>query len=90
MVYAAKIRATDNAINIGAYNNKSLVPIMAFENRAELKAKLDKIWDDANGFNLIRISRKEVVKWFGSNFCINQYNECCTEYDLNLYDNTQD
>ena len=82
MIYAAQTKATDNAINVGAYTNKPLIPIRTFGTLNEMRTELDRIWAGGDGDNLIRVSRTEVVKWFGKNFGINEHGECCTEYNL--------
>ena len=66
MIYAAKVLKTDNALNVGAYNNRPLVPILAFENKAEFDAEQNRLWqgDRYEGHNLIRVKASEVRKWF--------------------------
>lgn len=89
MIYAAKIKATDSAITVGAYTNKPLCPIIAFENDAERRAELDRIFEGGDGENLIRVTRKQVVGWFGRNFCTRGFSghsaikgrEVCCEWD---------
>jgi hypothetical protein len=81
MIYAAQTKATDNAITFGAYNNKPLVPIRAFENLTEMRSELDKIWDGGDGDNLIRVPRSEVTGWFGKNFQVCSDGRIVAEFD---------
>lgn len=82
MYYAAQTRPTDSAINVGAYNGRPLVNIRAFGSVAEMRAELEKIWEGGDGYNLIRVSRKQVVGWYGSRFTTYLNSDIvCSEYD---------
>jgi hypothetical protein len=72
MIYAAQIKKTDSAITVGAYNNRPLVPVRAFDNKSEFDAEQDRLWqgDRFSGDNLVRVTRKQVEKWFGKTFSI--------------------
>lgn len=80
MIYAAQIKATDNAITVGAYNSRPLCPIRVFDTESERKSELDRIFEGGDGMNLIRVSRKQVVAWFGASFAINPRGEVCNEW----------
>jgi hypothetical protein len=82
MVYAAQTKATDSAITVGAINNRPLCPIRAFDTDADRKAELDRIFEGGDGDNLIRVTRKQVVGWFGSNFAVNERGEVCKEWEV--------
>lgn len=80
-IYAAQTKATDNAITVDVYNNKPLIPIRTFENVAEMRAELDRIWDSGNGDNLIRVRRTDVERWFGKTFTTREDGSVCSEGD---------
>lgn len=81
MIYAAQTKATDSAITVGAYNGKPLIPIRAFDNVRAMRAELERIWDGANGDNLIRVRRSDVVRWFGKAFTTREDGSVCSEGD---------
>ena len=81
MIYAAQINATDSAIPVGAISNRPLCPIKAFESDIARKARLDEVFSGGDGFNLIRVSRRQVEAWFGRSFAINEHGEVCREWE---------
>lgn len=61
MIYAAKTKATDNALTVGGLNGKLLNDVYAFDNLKEMRERLDaEFWPAGN--NLIRIPAKRVYK----------------------------
>lgn len=57
-----------------------LCPIRVFDTESERKSELDRIFEGGDGKNLIRVSRKQVVAWFGASFAINERGEVCKEW----------
>ena len=77
MIYAAVTEKTDNALTVGADDNRPLVPVVAFANKADFQEYQDGLWmDDCyTGDNLIRVSRKDVEGWFGKHFSFADYSK---------------
>lgn len=75
MVYAAVIEKTESAITVGANNNRPIDPIVALDSLKDFNEYQDWLWkgDNYTGKNLIRVSRKQVEKWFGRSFELGDY-----------------
>ena len=72
MIYAAEVKKTDGCLTVGGYDGALLNEAFAFENKAAFDAKQNELWqgDRFEGNNLIRMSRKQVEKFFGREFAI--------------------
>lgn len=68
MLYAAKTKATDNALTVGGIDGKLQNDVLAFETKADYQETLDEMF--ANGDNLISLSRKQVESYLGRNFAV--------------------
>lgn len=75
MIYAAVTDKTDNALNVGANDNRPLVPVVAFASKSDFDEYQEWLWkgDAYTGNNLVRVSRKDVEQWFGRTFAFTDY-----------------